>query len=255
MMRFYQIIISFFLITFTHVIAQQDQIIISNAENGTTLNVLYRNDASAKIYASSRGIGFLYRRGKHVTAKSRSFYEIDAQSLRHPKELKVQGTAQDRKRFVYGKLNSIFLLRAGVGMQNTLFAKADLKAVEVRLSYSAGPVIAFAKPYYVQVFRAGNSPNADPAEVKFNSESFTQDSVVGRGQFASGLAETRFYPGVQAKLNLSFEYAPYTNLIRAIETGIFIDYLPRALPIMARNPAENIVITFHVGFVFGKKWL
>lgn len=221
---------------------------------GSNLNVLYRNDASGKIYANTRGMGILYRRGKHITAKSRSFYEVDLQSLKHPKEVKVMGTAENRKRFVYGKLNSVYLLRAAVGMQKVIYAKADNKAVEVRYSYSAGPTIAFAKPYYYQL--PTNFVAGDPVEVKFNDESFTQDSVIGKGRFATGLAETVIYPGVTGKLNLSFEYATYTNLIRAIETGISVDYFPKAIPIMARqNPkGENLIITFHVGFVFGKKW-
>ncbi|MEI8137572.1 MAG: hypothetical protein WCH21_09645 [Bacteroidota bacterium] len=227
-----------------------------NMDEGTTLNVLYRNEGSGQIYANTRGLGILYRRGKHITAKTRSYYEIDGQSLKHPKEVKISGTAQDKKRFVYGKINQVFLLRGAVGMQKVIFAKADNKAVEVRYSYSIGPTLAFAKPYYVQVYRAQNNQGGqvNPDVVKFNSENFTQDSVVGRGAFSDGLAEIKIYPGASAKFNLSFEYAPYTNLIRAIETGISLDYFPKALPIMARNPAENVVITFHVGFVFGSKW-
>jgi hypothetical protein len=91
-------------------------------------------------------------------------------------------------------------------------------------------------------------------DVRFNEDNFTQDSVIGKGAFSKGLAETVIYPGVTGKFNLSFEYASYTDFIRAIETGISIDYFPKALPIMARNPAENIIITLHVGFVFGRKW-
>lgn len=225
-------------------------------EEGSTLNVLYRNDASTKIYANTRGYGILYRRGKHITAKTRSFYEIDLQSLKHPKEVKVSGTSENRKRFVYGKLNTVFLLRGAVGMQNVLFSKADLKAVEVRCSYSLGPTLAFAKPYYIQVYRGPNIGNgqATTEEVKFDPEHFTQDSVVGKGSFSKGIAETVIYPGLSGKLNLSFEYAPYSDFIRAIETGISVDYFPKALPIMARNPSENLIITLHVGFVFGKKW-
>lgn len=227
-----------------------------NTDEGTNLNVLYRNEGSGQIYANTRGIGFLYRKGHHVTAKTRSFYEIDFQTLKHPKEVKISGSAQDKKRFVYGKLNSVFMARLAFGAQNVLFAKADNKAVEVRYSYSVGPTLAFAKPYYVQVYR-GQNVNGGPVSpdvVKFNSESFTQDSVVGRGAFTDGLAETKVYPGASAKFNLSFEYAPYTNLIRAIETGISLDFFPKALPMMARNPAENFIVTFHVGFVFGSKW-
>ncbi|MBA2612859.1 MAG: hypothetical protein H0U95_12875 [Bacteroidetes bacterium] len=248
----YILIICFFFCEFTY--SQPKPAL--NTDDGTTLNVLYRNEGSGKIYANTRGFGFLYRRGKHITAKTRSYYEIDLQSLKHPKEVKVSGSAQDKKRFVYGKLNQVFLLRGAVGMQKVLFSKADNKAVEVRYSYSIGPTLAFAKPYYVQVYRSQTSTTGQtsPDVVKFDSESFTQDSVVGRGAFADGLAETKIYPGASAKFNLSFEYSPYTNLIRAIETGISLDFFPKAVPIMARNPAENLIVTFHVGFVFGSKW-
>jgi hypothetical protein len=225
---------------------------ITGAENGTNLNVLYKNEASGKVYANTRGFGVSFKKAKHVTAKTKSFFEIDAQNLRHPKEIKVTGEAQNKKRFVYGKINSVFLLRGDLGLQNVIFSKADSKAIEVRYSSSLGATIGFAKPYYVQVVRRYN--NASEKAVPFNSDSFTQDSVIGRGAFSDGLAETKFYPGINAKFNLSFEYAPYTNIIRAIETGISVDYFPKALPIMARNPAENIIITFHVGFVFGQRW-
>ena len=217
------------------------------------MNILYRNEASGKIYADTRGFGILFRRGKHVTAKTRSYFELDAQNLKHPKEVKVTGDAQDRKRFVYGKINNVLLLRGAVGLQNVLFSKADNKAVEVRYSYSIGPTIAFLKPYYVQ--KTNNLRNElNQKTVKFNEDTFTQDSVIGRGAFTDGLSEIKVYPGINAKFNLSFEYAPYTNLIRAIETGISLDYFPKGLQIMARNPSENIIITFHVGFVFGRKW-
>jgi len=226
----------------------------SGYENGTTLNVLYRSDVSGKLYANTRGFGALFRQSKHVTAKTRSYYEIDIQSLKYPKEAKSQGEAENRRRYVYGKVNSIFLLRGGIGLQNVLFEKADVKAVEVRYSYSIGPVFAFAKPYYFQVYKTSGTSKID--FVKFDSEGFTPDSngrIIGRGGYARGMSEMKVYPGLNAKFNLSFEYAPFTNIIRAIETGVSVDYFPKALPIMARNPAENIVVSLHVGFVFGRK--
>jgi hypothetical protein len=226
-------------------------------EGGTNLNVLYRNDVSGKVYAHTRGFGALFRQGRHVTSKTRSFYEIDLQTLRHPKEVKLAGDADRRKRFVYGKVNSVMLLRGSFGMQNILFHKGDHKAVEVRYSYSAGPVLGFVKPYYYQVYRNSLYYNRGKSDlVKFDTESFSQDSgrIVGRGSLLDGLAETRIYPGVNGKFNLSFEYAPYTNLIRAIETGVSVDYFPKAIPMMARNRAENFMITLHVGLVFGRKW-
>src|SRR5687767_10715861 len=79
-------------------------------EEGTNLNVLYRNEMSGKLFATTRGFGVLFRQGKHVTASTRSFYDIDIQTLKHPKEMKVPGESDNRKRFVYGKLHSVLLL-------------------------------------------------------------------------------------------------------------------------------------------------
>lgn len=250
---------SFLLMLLGYSLTLQGQDLGTGYESGTTFNVLYRNDASGKIYAATRGFGASFRRGKHINAKLRSFYEIDGQNLKYPKETKVTGDAADRRRFVYGKINNVLLIRAALGLQHTLFTKADNKAVEVRYAYSLGPTFAFAKPYYVQVQRitkAGTTENALAVfdDASFSDPEYSSINVTGRGSILQGLSETKVYPGISAKFNLSFEYAPYTNLIRAIETSITVDYFPKALPIMARNSAENIVVQLNLGFVFGKKW-
>jgi hypothetical protein len=252
--KLYTVILILFL---APVINAQEPNLNGGMENGTTFNVIYKHDASGKIYANTRGLGFSFRRSKHVTAQTRSFYEIDGQNLRHPKEVKLTGDASDKKRFVYGKISNVLLLRGGIGLQNVLYGKADNKAVEVRYSYSFGPVFAFAKPYYVNVYKnRGAGGSTQSTFIKFDTENFYKDSgvVVGRAPFSKGLDEIKIYPGLSGKLNLSFEYAPYTNLIRAVETGICLDYFPKALPLMARNPSENLVLTIYVGFVFGSKW-
>lgn len=230
----------------------QTDVLNTGYENGTNLNVIYHTERMGKIFGTPRGYGAMYRYTKHVTAKRRSFYEIELQNLKHPKEKKIEGGANSRKRYVYGKLNSVMVLRGALGFQEILFRKADPKAVEVRYSYSIGPVLAFAKPYYLEVYTTNL---VSGSIVKFDSDAYNPgNNVVGRAASAEGLDETKIYPGASAKFNLSFEYAPFSNLLRAIETGICIDYYPKALPIMARNPSENLIITFNVGFVFGRKW-
>src|SRR5688572_10702734 len=68
-------------------------------DNGTNLNVLYRNEASGKIFATTRGFGISFRQAKHVTQKTRSYYDIDLQNLRHPKETKIMGEGTQRRRY------------------------------------------------------------------------------------------------------------------------------------------------------------
>jgi hypothetical protein len=222
-------------------------------ESGQDINVLYRHEATFKFFAHSRGFGVGYRRGKHITAKTKSLLEFEGLSLKHPKEVKVKGNDENSKRYVYGKINSVALLRVGTGIQNIIFKRADRKSVEVRCSYIIGASLAFAKPYYVLVYR-GSGTQRIAQSTKYDTEKFTQDSVVGHGPFIDGLNEMKIYPGVHGKFNISFEYAPYSNYVRAIEAGVSADYYPKAVPIMARNAPENLIVTLYVGFVFGKKW-
>jgi len=222
-------------------------------EGGSESNVLYRKDHTGSFYLHTRGMGVLYRMSKHVTAKQRNYFEIDFNNIKHPKEVQVVGDAFDRKRFVYGKINNVMLLKAALGSQNVFYHKADLEAVEVRYSYSIGPGIAFLKPYYVQVDRVQYN-NVVTDEVPFNEETFTIDSINGRASFFKGFDGLKVRPVITGKFNISFEYAHYTNIIRALELGLCVDYFPIALPIMARNPSENFVISLRLGFVFGRKY-
>jgi len=221
---------------------------------GRDPNVLYRNEMSFGIFAHSRGFGINWMRGWHVTGTRKRLVEIEGLNMRHPKEIKVSNNADNSRRFVYGKLNTVFLLRAGIGYQTTLFKRADKKSVEIRSAYFLGGNISFAKPNYILVYRQNAIGTKYQESVKYDPDTYTIDSISGKGPFIDGFSQIKVYPGVYAKANLSFEYAPYSNLVRAIEVGAIVDYYPKALPIMARNPAENVIVTLYVGFVFGKKW-
>lgn len=222
-------------------------------ESGQDLNVLYRNEQSFHGFISTRGWGFGYRRGKHITAKLKALFEIEGAYIKHPKEFKLAGNAENRSRFVYGKLNSVMLLRAGVGSQNTLFRRTDRKAVEIRATYLLEGNLSFAKPYYVQIVGEGGFRNTQI--VRYDPQKITTiDSIVGRAAFLYGLDEIKIYPAITGKFLLSIEYANVSYKIKAIEVGIVADYYPKALPIMAKNPPENYIITLQLAFIFGKRW-
>lgn len=222
--------------------------------SGQDPNVLYRNEMSFGIFAHSRGFGLNFMRAKHVTGTRKQLFEIEALNMKHPKEIKVSNNADNSKRFVYGKLNNILLFRVGVGYQTTIFRRSDRKSVEIRTSYYLGGNLTFAKPNYILVYRESNIGTKFQESVRYDPAVHTVDSISGKGPLVDGLGEMKVYPGLYAKINLSFEYAPFSNKVKAIETGVIFDYYPKALPIMAHNPAENFIVTLYVGFVFGKKW-
>jgi hypothetical protein len=225
---------------------------VTAIEQGQEINVLYRNEAVGMITAHSRGFGAGYRRLKHVTGKSKRFLEVEVLNMRHPKEFKVHYEGKgSAKGFYYGKLNSIFMLRGGVGMQNVLYERAERKSVEIRCSYAIGPNITFAKPVHLYVFVENQK---DPVIRQYDPEIHKLENIAGRAPFVYGFDKTRIYPGGYGKLAFSFEYADYSNEVKAIETGVIADVFPVAVPTMANFNKEQFFVTLYISFVFGKKW-
>jgi hypothetical protein len=221
-------------------------------EQGQDVNVLYRNEAVGALTAHSRGFGASYKRLKHVTGTRKKFLEVDVLNMRHPKEYKVHYDGKgSTKGFYYGKLNSIFLIRSGIGFQNTLYERAERKSVEIRCSYSIGPSLTFAKPVNLYVFVENQK---DPVIRQYDPDVHKLDNIAGRAPFIYGFDKTKIYPGAYGKLSFSFEFADYSNEVKAIETGVVADVYPVAVPTMAKYKKEQFFLTLYISFVFGKKW-
>lgn len=224
-------------------------------EQGKDVNVLYRNEGTVSFHLHTRGLGFGYRRGWHVTGKRKRQIEVEALNMKHPKEIREKTNLRDNaKSFYYGKLNSVFMLRAGFGYQNTLYRRADRKSVEIRCTYMVGPNITFAKPIYLTVLKEGPNQQQDYVIEQYDPDKHNLTNIVGRAPFINGFERLKVLPAAYAKLAFSFEYADYSNEVKAIETGIIGDFYPIALPMMARYPKENYIVTLYISFIFGKKW-
>lgn len=221
-------------------------------ESGQDLNVLYRNEQTFHAFIGTRGWGLGYRLGKHVTGKIKALFEIEGAYTKHPKEIKLRGSAESKSTFVYGKLNTAMIIRSGIGTQQTIFKRTEKKAVEIRSTYFIDANVTFAKPYYVQVYSEGSFRNTEI--VKYDPDKISFDSIAGRGPFLYGFDEVKIYPALTGKFLMSIEYGTASYKIKAIEAGIIVDYYFKALPIMAKISPENYIITLQLAFVFGKKW-
>ncbi len=226
---------------------------ITAIEQGQDLNVLYRNEATGGIMVHSRGFGANYKRLKHVTGTRKRFMEVEMLGMRHPKEYKVhyEGKGSNAKGFYYGKLNNLTMLRAGLGLQRTLYERAERKSVEIRCAYSMGPNLAFAKPIYLYVF---HEKQKDPSIEQYDPDKHDLSDIAGRAPFIYGFDHIKVYPGAYAKLGFSFEYADYSNEVKAIETGDVVDVFPYPIATMAKYKKEQAFVTLYISFVFGKKW-
>jgi hypothetical protein len=213
--------------------------------------VFFRNEKSFGISLNTDGIGFGYRGAKRIDYRNKKLFEIDFGTLKHPKEYKISNPFTTGGNFVFGKLNTTFYLRGGIGRQHELFKKADLGGIAIRYFFSAGPVLAVYKPIYYRVLYPVSVNEFVIKEEKFSSAIAMATEIYGRANFTKGLNEIKVMPGLYAKGGFNFEYSKEDKVIHAIEVGAVINAFPKEIPIMATEKNKAIFFSLFVSYRFG----
>ncbi|MFN5181706.1 MAG: hypothetical protein ACK5D5_01635 [Bacteroidota bacterium] len=235
---------------FVHFISAQ----ITDYNINGDLNVLYRNEASGSFYIHSGGLGINLRRGFHVTGEKKRMLELDVCSMRDQKEIKL-AMNENSKGYYYGKLNSLYILRTGVGKQIVLFRRGDRRSVEIRYSTIVGGSICFAKPVYLDILHSTQGMEPMPLSTeRYDPEIHNQSNIYGRANFLTGLNRTKIYPGGYAKFNVSCEFGEDYSDVKALEVGLVADVYPFPVPLMAFNDSKPYFLSLYASLVIGKKW-
>lgn len=224
------------------------------ADEGRFVN--YRADAAGGIIIHGEGWGAYAKYGKQLTYNKRLNFSLDLVSMHHPKEIKVfNPNFDDGKGYYYGKLNSLFMLRPGIGLRRIYFEKLREKGVEISLNYTIGPSLGLLKPVYLQII----NPTNDPFLFTFTDERYdpsfhTIDNIYGRSKGSKGLGETKINPGIFGKFGIQFEYANEDDAIRAVELGSVLDFYFVPVELMTENKPSNIFISLYLKFLLGRKY-
>lgn len=214
--------------------------------------VFFRNERSFAVLLNSDGLGVSYREAKRKNYLNKSLLEIELGTLKHPKEYKISNPyTTGTGTFVFGKLNSVFYLRAGIGHQREIFTKADLGGVAVRYFYSGGPVLALYKPIYYRVLYPVTTQEFEIREEKFEISIHDPSDIYSKASFFKGFDETKVLPGLFAKGGFNFEYSRQDKVIHAIEAGAQINAFPKSIPIMANTDNKAIFFSLFVSYRFG----
>jgi hypothetical protein len=216
--------------------------------------VLLKKELTGGITIHNLGMGANIRKGINKTFFNSRIIEVEIVSMKHPKQIRVVNPYYyNAKSYVYGKLNHVYILRAGYGFKKLLNRKPYWGGVELRLLYMGGLAVAFAKPVYLYFW---DETYTYVKEEKYNPDNYYHNSeyIYGRAPFIDGLGELKVYPGIYAKLGLNFEFGALNSKIRALEAGAIVEYYPIAIPIMAFNPAQSFFVTFYLNFSLGKRY-
>ncbi len=213
--------------------------------------VFFRNERSFGISLNTDGFGLGYRGARRIDFRNKRLLEIDGGTLKHPKEYKISNPYTTGGNFVFGKLNSTFYLRGGIGHQHELYKKADLGGVAIRYFYSAGPVLAIYKPIYYRVLYPVSVNEYVIREEKFSSAITMAQEIYGRAAFTKGFNEIKVMPGLYGKFGFNFEYSKEDKVIHAIEVGAQVNAFLKEIPIMATSTNKAVFFSLFVSYRFG----
>ena len=225
----------------------------SPALSDTLDNVLLENQWSLGLHLNSNGWGLKFRKGRNLAALKQFMWEIEFTTYKSAKEVKsINPYFSNAKSFIYGKLNYIYFLRGGVGMQHILNRKPYWGGVQLSYLYYGGLSVCIAKPVYLYIAHTTTSSDYQVVEERYDSQSI--EYIYGRGSFFSGILNTAFYPGIYGKGGLEFEFGTRNRAIKSLEIGVIIDYSPIPVAILAGNRKQNLFLTTYLSVSFGKRY-
>ena len=215
--------------------------------------VLWYKESYGGLVFHSSGWGLNARMGKHKTGFVKRFYEFDITSLHNAKEVKQETYYEGSKKYIYGKLNNLYVLRTGIGLQRIITHKPVWGGTELRFISLLGASIGITKPLYLYII--STSQDDAPIQVeKYNPAKHDIHRIYGKGPFFRGFNQLHVYPGLYLKTGLNFEYGTTDNSVSALEAGIILDYYNKRIPIMAYNYNSNYFISLYFSINFGTRY-
>jgi hypothetical protein len=228
--------------------------LLGQSESNIDKKVLFKREQTGFIMIHSGGFGLGYRNGKSKTYFRKFIWEIDGLNIKHPKEFKISSYYENSKNFIYGKLNNFYLLRGGVGQQHVLNGKPYWGGVEVRVFYTGGLSLGFAKPQYMYIVKYDEATGTSYLNVeRFDPDIHSTTDIYGRAPFFKGFDHIGLYPGIYLKSGISFEYGADDKFVKILECGAFVDAFYKNVPIMAKQKNQFLFVNVYIALHLGKR--
>lgn len=209
----------------------------------------------ASISAHTQGFGFGYQQGRITNIHNTLFWQAEFSTMKHPKEYRrTNESFPNTRTYSYGKLNRVYMLRGGVGLQRIMTDKPYWGGVQVSYSVFGGLNLSFAEPVYLYILYYSSSESKFYRVLEqYDPDSHFADNIYGRGPIGAGLKDVRLYPGGYLKGGFYFEYGDDRAYVRALEVGAALDAFPKKIPIMAFAENSNLYLTLYLSLHFGNR--
>ncbi len=233
--------------------------------------VVYKKEWSVDLRMHTNGWAVAFNSATIKTYYQTNYYHFEFGRIKDPRERRQnknipfagpEGRTIIPRSFTFGKQNSVYVLRGGIGRKRYLSEKAQKKGVAVGYHYEVGPSIAILKPYFLELFypSAVGSNEIELRVEKYsdsNADVFTdQNDIFGGAGFFHGVTESTFVPGLQAKGGLHFALGAFDQKVRALEVGCMVDVYVKKVPILVETAEVSnkpYFINLYLNLQFGKR--
>lgn len=239
--------------------AQQMPAVDGGIKPDESTRFVYKREWSGGGTISNRGFGAILRYAIIPQNFIKIQFETELAYVKHPKEFKTSNPYfNNSKLYVYGKQNSLYNFRAGVGTNLLIFDRAPKEGVEISMTLMGGGVAGILKPIYLEIIKESSNPY-DPNIVseKFDKNLHNETNILGYSGFTKGFNELSTIPGLYIKAGLNFDWSSKDDKILNLETGAVIDQFFKPVPIMAdfqNLKNKSTFISLYATLTFGKKY-
>ena len=220
------------------------------------VNVPLTDEYQVGVLFHTQGIGVTARRGFYSNAFAVQNIGVDLAYFKHPKEIQTSNPIYENGRpYVYGKQNTLQILRLWYGKQNLRSEKLRRDAVRFSTFWKAGAALAVLKPVYLEIGYP-DIPYDYTATERYDPDANFSDNIYGRADWSNGLDELTVVPGVHATYGLEFEYGDERFIPKALTTGVSVDAFLEAPEVFAANFEQNnrLFVTLFATFEVGRNW-
>lgn len=220
---------------------------LDNQGKGIIYDTEYSLDFKFHTNGMSLPISVGFNVGRLKTYYKTDFFFVELGGLAHQKEYRqnvqsfVSINGVSPRAYIYGKQNSFYTLRGGVGRKRYLTEKAKHRGVAAGYSYRFGGTLGILKPYYLQVIvDEGNRNTLQDIRYSEEQEDLFLDRrrIFGAAAFGRGLGELDFRPGLHAQLAIHLDWGAYDDMVKALEVGVMGDFFFNEIPIIVER--ENV---------------
>lgn len=245
--------------------------------------VVYNKEFTVDVRLHTNGLAVAANIAKIKSYNKTKYYHFEIGELKHEKEYRYSRdfTSNNFNRssssYVFGKQNSLFVLRGGLGTKKYFSEKAKRKGLAIGMSYEYGPSLGFLKPYYLDIYPNDSNSN-NTRKIKFSAEEAANfldaDRIAGYSGFAKGIKEVSLIPGIHGKFGFHFDWGAFDEYVKAVEVGIMADIYLKTVPLMVddatlslgTNPPRTLEIlpenvrnrpfflNLYISLQLGKRW-